>query len=103
MEGIEVNEETLAVDILERVGPGGNFLTEEHSIKYMKKEGWYPRFLNRDGFQAWKSGGSKTVNQRLEEKAHQIIEEDAPLLISEVEAKELDTIIAYREKQLRGM
>jgi trimethylamine--corrinoid protein Co-methyltransferase len=99
MEGIEVNEETLAVDVLERVGPGGNFLTEEHSIKYMKKEGWYPRFLNRDGFQAWKSGGSKTVNQRLEEKAHQIIEEDVPSLISEDEMKELDKIIAEREKK----
>ena len=65
----------------------------------MKKEGWYPRFLNRDGFQAWKSGGSKTVNQRLEEKAHQIIEEDVPSLISEDEMKELDKIIAEREKK----
>ena len=100
MEGIEVNEETLALDVIEKVGPAGNFLSEKHSIRFLKKEGWYPRFLNRKNFQTWKTEGSKTVNQRLEEKAHQIIEEDVPPLISEDEMKELDKIIAEREKKL---
>ena len=100
MEGIEVNEETLALDVIEKVGPTGNFLSEKHSIRFLKKEGWYPWFLNRKNFQTWKTEGSKTVNQGLEEKAHQIIEEDVPPLISEDEMKELDKIIAEREKKL---
>jgi len=86
--------------VIERVGPGGNFLTEKHSVNYMKKEAWYPRFLNRDGFQAWKSRGSRTVNQRLEERAYQILDEDTPPLASDAEIKELDKIIAAREKSL---
>jgi hypothetical protein len=47
-----------------------------------------------------KSEGGKTINQRLGEKAHQIIEEDVSPLISDDEMKELDKIIAGREREL---
>jgi len=100
MDGIQVSEETLALDVIDKVGPEGNFLSEENTAKFLKQEGWYSPLLNRKRFQAWKAEGSKTVNQRLEEKAHQIIEEDVPPLISNDQMKELDKIIAEREKQL---
>lgn len=99
-DGIEVNEETLALDVIDKVGPEGDFLSEESTAKFLKQEGWYSQLLNKKQFQAWKADGSKTVNQRLEEKAHQIIEEDVPPLISNDEMKELDKIIAEREKKL---
>ena len=98
--GIEVNEDTLALDVIEKVGPEGNFLSEEHTTQFFKQEGWYPWVLNRKHFQLLKSEGGKTINQRLGEKAHQIIEEDAPPLISDDEMKELDKIIAGREREL---
>lgn len=100
MNGIEVNDVTLALEVINKIGPEGNFLMEENTRKFLKKEGWYPKFLNREKFQTWQAEGSKTVNQRLEEKAHQIIEEDIPPLISDDEMKELDKIIAEREKKL---
>ncbi len=100
MRGIEVNEETLALDVINRVGPENNFLSEESTTKFFKKEGWYSQLLNKKQFQAWKAAGSKTVNQRLEERVSKIIEEDVALLIREDEMKELDKIIAEREKKL---
>jgi len=99
-DGIEVSEETLALDVIDKVGPEGDFLLEETTAKFLKQEGWYSQLLNKKQFQAWKADGSKTVNQRLEEKAHKIIEEDVPPLISNDEMKELDKIIAEREKKL---
>jgi len=99
-DGIQVDDETLALDVIDKVGPEGNFLSEEHTVKFLKQEGWYSSLLNRKQFQAWKAEGSKTVNQRLAEKAHKIIEEDVPPLISNDEMKELDKIIAEREKKL---
>jgi len=101
-DGIQVDEETLALDIIDKVGPEGNFLSEGHTVKFLKQEGWYSQLLNKKQFQAWQAGGSKTVNQMLEEKAHKIIEEDVPPLISNDEMKELDKIIAGREKKLAG-
>jgi len=100
MGGIEVNEETLAVDLIHKIGPGGNFLSEEHTMKYFKKEGWYPQFLNKKEYQVWKAGGCKTVNQKLEDRVHEILKEDTPPLISKDEMKEVDKIIAEREKKL---
>lgn len=100
MEGIEVNEETLAVNLIDKVGPADNFLSEEHTTKYFRKEGWYPQFLNKKEYQVWKAEGSKTVNQKLGEKVHKILEEDIPPLISKDEMEEIDRIITEREKNL---
>ena len=100
IDGIQVNEETLALDVIEKVGPAGNFLSEKHSIRFLKKEGWYPRFLNKKSYQTWKAEGSKTINQGLEEEAHKIIEEEVSPLLSDDEVKELDKVIAAREKEL---
>lgn len=98
--GIEVNEETLALDVIAKVGPEGNFLAEKHTIKFLEQETWHSKIMNRKHFRSIKSKGGKTVNQKLEEKAHRIIEEDVPPLVSKDEMKELDKIIAVREKEL---
>ncbi len=100
MGGIEVHKETLALDVINKVGPEGNFLSEETTIKFLKQEGWYPGLLNRKQLQVWKAEGSKTVNQRLEEEVYKLIEADVPPLISDDEIKEIDKIIADREKNL---
>ena len=100
IDGIQVTEETLALDVIDKVGPDGDFLSEETTRKFFKQEGWYSPLLNKKQFQMWKADGSQTVNQRLEEKAHRIIEEDIPPLISTDEMKELDKIINGREKEL---
>jgi len=60
MDGIEVNQETLATDLINEVGPEGNFLMQEHTLRFLKKEGWYPQFLNRKNYEAWKAAGAKT-------------------------------------------
>ncbi|MFC1907972.1 trimethylamine methyltransferase family protein [Chloroflexota bacterium] len=103
MNGIEVNDETLALDVINKVGSEGNFLLEEHTKRYLRRESWYPRFLNRHPFKVLGSEGGKVLNQRLEEKAHQIIGGDVHPLISGDEVKELNKIIANREKQLGVM
>ena len=98
--GIEVDEETLALDVIEKVGPEGNFLSEEHTIRFLEQETWHPQMLNRKHFRSIESKGGKTINQKLEEKAHRIIEEDTRPLISDDKMKELDKIIAERERKL---
>jgi len=44
--GIEINDETLALDLIDRVGPGGNFLAEEHTLKHFRKH-WVPTIMDR--------------------------------------------------------
>lgn len=48
LRGIEVNDDTLAVDLMIEKGPGKDFLAEEHTVKYMRQEYFVPRLANRD-------------------------------------------------------
>ena len=48
LRGIEVNDETLATDLLIEKGPGGDFLTEDHSLRYMRSEFYVAKLANRD-------------------------------------------------------
>jgi trimethylamine--corrinoid protein Co-methyltransferase len=51
--GIEVNKETLALDVIENVGPGGHFMAEKHTFDNFKKEWWFPEIFNRDRYDTW--------------------------------------------------
>ncbi|MDW7729533.1 MAG: trimethylamine methyltransferase family protein [Bacillota bacterium] len=92
LRGIEVNEETLAYDIIQKVGPGGNYLSEEHTVKYMRSESYAPQASDRQQYQRWIDAGSKDSWKRAEEVAAQLISEEA----KEIIPKETD--IKIREK-----
>jgi trimethylamine---corrinoid protein Co-methyltransferase len=73
--GIRVDDDTLAVDVIDAVGPGGHFLQEEHTFRNFKSAFWRPRLLSREQFTAWEAGGSKTYDQRLTDRTRQILAE----------------------------
>ncbi|MHB9094245.1 MAG: trimethylamine methyltransferase family protein, partial [Eubacteriales bacterium] len=80
--GIEVNPETLAVDVIDQVGPGGHFLKTAHTRKFFKTETWYPTLIDRKIYANWKSDGSKTLTQRANEKVISILESYQPEQLS---------------------
>src|SRR4030042_687134 len=57
--GIEVNEETLAYDTIERVGPGGNFLSSEHTAVYFNSHLWQSHIWSDQMFNGWRRAGAK--------------------------------------------
>jgi trimethylamine--corrinoid protein Co-methyltransferase len=48
LHGIEVNEDTLATELMIEKGPGSNFLAEEHTVRHMRKEFFFPKLANRE-------------------------------------------------------
>ena len=67
--GIQVTDETLALDILKEVGPGGEFLSHDHTYDHWKE--WFrPTIIDRSNFEIWSDSGSKTYNDRLEPEVH---------------------------------
>lgn len=75
LRGIEINPDTLAFDVITRVGPGGNFLVDKHTLKYMRTESYFPRASDRQQYQRWIDAGSKDSWKRAEEVALQILSE----------------------------
>jgi trimethylamine---corrinoid protein Co-methyltransferase len=94
LNGFEVNEETLAVEIINEVGPGGTFLNHEHTLHHLREEADPSRLWSRLSWDAVYSEGAA----QLEEKARQIAEklmnnEPEPVLTPEQE-RDIDEIVA---------
>lgn len=66
MEGIPVTEETLALDVIHRVGPGGHYLQDPHTMEHFKKIK-YSDIFDRMVYNQWKAAGARTFEQRLQE------------------------------------
>jgi trimethylamine--corrinoid protein Co-methyltransferase len=83
MRGINVAPETLAEEVIKKVGPGGQFLTHEHTLKHFKREFWIPEFMNRDAINHWEDKGKPQLIDRLREKAKRILEDHRPTPLPE--------------------
>jgi trimethylamine--corrinoid protein Co-methyltransferase len=100
VEGFEIDEERLAWDAIDRVGPGGNFVEEMHTLKFLRGERYKPSLLYRDSREAWEAAGSKTMLDRAKEKAISILEEHQPNPLPVDTSQELDRLVASALKSL---
>ncbi|KUO48992.1 MAG: hypothetical protein APF76_10190 [Desulfitibacter sp. BRH_c19] len=71
--GYEINKETLAVEVMERVGPGGNYIDDEHTFNNFRNEFWVPQLLNRKRHKDWVEDGGLSLGQRASSMAKEIL------------------------------
>ncbi|MFC2063021.1 trimethylamine methyltransferase family protein [Chloroflexota bacterium] len=72
--GIEVNDDTLAYDLIKEVGPGGNFVTARHTRQFMRQEHYQPTLSDRNNREDWESAGGKVTWERAAEKVAKLLE-----------------------------
>jgi trimethylamine--corrinoid protein Co-methyltransferase len=99
--GVDVDEGRLAVDVISAVGPGGQFMGEEHTFRYFKNELWNPTLLDRQAYADWKSQGGKEMGVRIAEKVQKILNEHKPEPLSEEVVRKLDEIVERAEQRFR--
>ena len=76
VEGIVVNEDTLAFDLIKEVGPGGNFVTAKHTRHYMRREHYQPTLSDRDNREDWEAKGGKQIWESAAEKVKELLATD---------------------------
>src|SRR5512138_3276662 len=96
MQGIEVNEETLALDTIAAVGPCGNFLTQKHTRQHMR-DLFLPQFMDRRPYNEWESRQDDARDWALA-KARRVLAEHKPEPLDPKISREMDQIIASLEK-----
>ncbi len=92
LEGITVNEDTIALDVIKKVATstqkGSTFLGEKHTLKHMRKELFFPKLLDRNRRATWRKKGSKDIMERAREQIEEILNtQKGPGLSSEIEDK----------------
>ncbi len=101
--GIRVDEESLAVDVIHRVGPRGHFITEDHTLAHLRTgELISTTIFDRDRFEAWQQKGSRTLIDKAREKGLELLSKhQVPPLPGEV-LRELDAIVKRADGELAG-
>lgn len=81
--GIEVSEETLPLEVVREVGPGGEFLSHPHTMGSFRKEMWLPKFFSGESIEAWTAAGSPNVLGKARRRVLEVLESYHPRGIRE--------------------
>jgi trimethylamine--corrinoid protein Co-methyltransferase len=106
VEGFEVNDETMAVDLIQSVGHvPGTFLNKKHTRLSWKKEYFVPKVADRLSYQEWLEQGQKSTLDRARERMEEILAIHKPLPITVEQENEIERILQdarnhYRKKGL---
>ena len=97
MKGIEVDDDTLMLDELDRVGPGGHFMDTEQTLKRFR-DFWFPSLLDRKRRPQWLEAGATTLGQRLKARVKEIIKEHQPKPLDPDKKQRVQEILAQADR-----
>ena len=98
-QGFEVNDDTLALDVIDKVGPGGIYLGEKHTLEHFR-ERWMSRINDISTFETWERKGSKSIDEVAKEKVKEILATHKPAPIPEEVQGEIAQILKRAEVEL---
>jgi trimethylamine--corrinoid protein Co-methyltransferase len=73
VDGIKINDETLAFDLIKKAGPGGHFISARHTRRHMRSETYKPLLSDRENRERWRDEGARDIRQRAAGKAQEIL------------------------------
>lgn len=102
LRGIEVNDDTLGLAAIRRVGAGveGNYLTDEHTLKYFKTEYAKHKLITHTSRHMWEGEGRKDLTKRAKERVKDILKKHKPAPLPESIVKDLRTIAESAEREI---
>ncbi|UCH46069.1 MAG: trimethylamine methyltransferase family protein, partial [Nitrospiraceae bacterium] len=88
LKGIEITPDSLAFDVMKKIGPGGHFVSSRHTRKFMRKEQFHPKISDRSTRKEWLSNGSPDTRAKAIQRVEEILDKPAlPVPSSEVMEK----------------
>jgi len=78
LRGVEVTDATAAVDAIHRVGPGGHYLMDPHTIHFMRSDLFYPQVADRQNRAVWEEGGRKNARARAIARVEKLLRTHEP-------------------------
>ena len=98
--GFDISREKIGVEVIQKAGPGGNFLSQRHTANHFRQELWQPQFSNRDTPKTWMGKGSKSYEETVAQKALDILETHQPEPLPEDVRRKINEIAKKAEGEL---
>jgi len=92
--GIEVNDDTLAMDLIRSINFRGHYMAEAHTVNHFRQEHFIPSLLPREPYDTWQKAGSRTAMDYARERVRQVLARHQPRTLDPAVEKELD---AFRQ------
>jgi trimethylamine--corrinoid protein Co-methyltransferase len=93
LRGIAVDEESLAWTLVDSVGPGGAFVTADHTLRHFRTEFMVPDLISRGARSAWEEAGAPDLVDGARDRVRHILAEHRPLALPDGVAGQLDEIV----------
>jgi trimethylamine--corrinoid protein Co-methyltransferase len=103
MRGVQVDQETIMLDLIEKVGPGGSFLGEYQSASLCRSEIWTPKLGDRDPYVIWEGKGGRSMEERVKDKLDQILVSHLPLPLAPDVQAAIKDILEKAENREAGI
>ncbi len=100
MAPVEINHQTLALDLIDQVGPDGQFLDTDHTMKYFRNR-WYPEVFDRGNYDQWQDDGGKSLAERTAQRVEKILAEHQVKPLPEKIALEIKAIVQRAEQSFK--
>jgi trimethylamine--corrinoid protein Co-methyltransferase len=99
--GFTVDDDSLAEPIVADIGPAGNYLSHEHTLRHFRDELWIPGQLwTRDSYDGWVAKGEASFHDRAVNEVEKIVADHEPEPIDPILKQEIDNIVAAARAEL---
>jgi len=95
LKGVTVDTDSLATDVINKVGPGGNYLQEKHTMRHFRSV-WYPKLFDRANHERWTESGGKDLWKILNERVKTILGEHKPEPVAENVREAIEEILGSK-------
>jgi trimethylamine--corrinoid protein Co-methyltransferase len=95
--GLEVDEDALALEVIEKVGPGEHFLGEPHTLRHMRAF-WTSRYMDTDPWEMWEEAGRPQPPERAAERARELLDSHQPTPLPPAVDDRIREVIAEHER-----
>jgi len=99
---LEISDETLALDLIHAVGPGGTFIDQPHTAAHFRGEVWTPHLLDRDYWPTWDHHGRPDAARRARRRLDELLATYRPTPLPDAAARDVETVLAAARKHLGG-
>ena len=97
LRGVEISDDTLMLDLIDRIGPGGEFISAVETARRCRTEIWVPTLLDHQPWVLWQEQGGQTMNDRIRVRLKEILDTHRPPPLPDGAGERIEAILTAAE------